>query len=352
MRRAACLYMLSTLACGAESPADAERLPLDAAGAELLRDDAAAYRHACDGSGAVALDERHFLNFSDEHQRALVYVRGADAPPVRSADLSRSLGLDPSDEADFEAAARTGDRIYVMASHGRNSDGELQPARRRFLALDSASFEVVGYSARLLDDLLDARNWRVPDADLLERLEAATLLSEATVAALAPEAQGLNIEGLAALPNGELLFGLRNPQPEGRAILVGLVNPGQVLSGAPARFGEAVKLELGGLGIRALAWSSVHRSLLILAGPRATGAPFRLYRWTGDGASPAILVHELDDLPGSPEALVVYPDTPRVQLLLDMGDAPVEDKRCKKAAPERQWFTDVWLDVPVATAAR
>lgn len=65
---------------------------------------------------------------------------------------------------------------------------------------------------------------------LLNALLAADTLAPyrlATAAQRAAEAPGgLNIEGLAATPEGTLLIGLRNPLRQGRALLVPLLNPG------------------------------------------------------------------------------------------------------------------------------
>ena len=51
------------------------------------------------------------------------------------------LGLSTDDEADFEDAARIGNRIYVIESHGRNKDGKLDRARYRFFGMDVAGHQ-------------------------------------------------------------------------------------------------------------------------------------------------------------------------------------------------------------------
>src|SRR5262245_49997678 len=50
------------------------------------------YRGPCDGSGAVALDFKHFLSLSDEDQVARVYARGAASGPVQTFQLASALG--------------------------------------------------------------------------------------------------------------------------------------------------------------------------------------------------------------------------------------------------------------------
>lgn len=72
----------------------------------------------------------------------------------------------------------------------------------------------------------------------------------------APKAEGgLNIEGLTATPEGELLIGFRNPIPDGKALLLPLKNPSDLVKNpdtAKAIFGEPITLDLGGLGIRSI----------------------------------------------------------------------------------------------------
>jgi hypothetical protein len=218
----------------------------DTGGGPVLDPTPGTYRETCDGSGAVALDFTHFLNLDDENQTLRIYTRAASAGPVQTLDVSSALGMASDDEADLEDAARIGDRVYAISSHGRNKDGELAPTRDRFFALDlagavpSLQMGFGGASATLLDDLLDPARWDQPDLDVIAALDAASQLSRPTVPALAPELAGLNIEGLAAWPSptnpDRLVIGLRNPHAAGRAILVSLLNPAAVVAGAPAHW--------------------------------------------------------------------------------------------------------------------
>src|SRR6185436_16222938 len=91
------------------------------------------YRQACDGSGGVALDFEHFVEFADDDQILRVYTRGADGGPTKTVDLNTAIGtVAGGDEADLEDAARVGNRIYVISSHGRTKTGMLQTSRYRF----------------------------------------------------------------------------------------------------------------------------------------------------------------------------------------------------------------------------
>ena len=96
------------------------------------------YRLTCDGSMAVMIDATHFLDGNDEQQAMRVYTRGAAGTPLSTFDVSTGIGLATGDEADFEDAARIGDRVYVISSHSRNKNGKLERTRYRFFAMDIA----------------------------------------------------------------------------------------------------------------------------------------------------------------------------------------------------------------------
>jgi len=164
------------------------------------------------------------------------------------------------------------------------------------------------------------------------------------VADLAPEVDGLNIEGLAWYPSPttpeRLLLGLRNPHAGGDAILVTLLDPAAVIAGGTAHFGEVITLDLGGLGVRGLAWSAAHDAMLILGGPSADAGVVRLFRWSGDPAVPPTLVQDTVGPPGTAEAVVPYPGSKDVQILFDAGGVLTGGTECKKLSTSAQSFTD------------
>jgi hypothetical protein len=298
-----------------------------------LPDSQGRYGGACDGSSGAALDGTHFVGFADEDQRARVFARGAVGAPAKSVSVAGALGVPANAEADVEEAVRAGDRIYLITSHGRKKDGTLDRARYRFAAVQIAgtapdvTFDALGSSGRLLDDMLVAASWETPDAAAIAALEASSRLTVNKDANLAPKEAGTNIEGMSLAPTAaapdRMAIGLRNPRPDGKALVVTLLNPAELVTGAPARFGEATRLDLGGLGIRGMAWSEPLASVIVLAGPHDEGdAPFRLYRWSGAAGAAAVPLVDLAGLPvgGHPEAILPYPGTRDVQVLLD-GDA-------------------------------
>ncbi|HVV73788.1 MAG TPA: DUF3616 domain-containing protein [Verrucomicrobiae bacterium] len=297
----------------------------------------ARYLGMCDASGAVPLSSNLFAVACDEDNVLRVYRSETPGHPIKEVDCNAFLGVrGKSLEADLEAAARMGDRVFWIGSHGRNRNGKERQNRDRFFATDikingdDVDLIPVGRPYELLvDDLLaDPR---------LSRFH----LGEAS--RYAPkEWAALNIEGLSATPEGTLLIGFRNPVPEDKALLVPMLNPNDVVQGQRARLGDPIQLDLGGLGIRDIAWYG--GNYLIIAGSYDGGRDFRVYRWKGGEAIPErIKVKHLNDY--HPEAIVIYPEKGggAVQILSDDGTLKIEGLPCKDQPPELQGFRSFWL---------
>jgi hypothetical protein len=290
------------------------------------------YRGLCDASAAAALDARHFVVAGDEDNRLRLYRRG-EPEPLRELALDRFLGTRQDAESDLEDAARVGNRIYWIASLSRNAKGKARPDRQRFFATevepgDPPGLRPVGRpQQRLLSDLIAA-----PGLQAWRLAEAAQQAAEA--------AGGLNIEGLAEGPDGTLLIGFRNPLREGRALLVPLLNPDELLRGEAARFGGPIGLDLGGRGVRSI--ERVADGYVIVAGPVADAGDFALYRWSGrpaDAPQPMSGV-ELGSL--RPEALFAWPGG-GLQLLSDDGGLVTGGVACKDRPASAQAFRALTL---------
>jgi hypothetical protein len=297
----------------------------------------------CDASGAVSIGDR-FLVANDEDNVLRVYASGKPGERLQEFDLTGFLAPEDDEhpEADIEAAARRlaggGERIYWIASQGANKNGKARPARRRFFATDVA---VDG-----------AGNVRLtpagqPYRGLVEALAAAPALAKwklAEAAKLAPEQPGgLNIEGLAATPDGRLLIAFRSPLADGAALIVPLLNPDEVVAGAPPRLGEPTELALGGLGVRSIEYDETTGGYLLVAGPPGKDGAFRLYRWSGTSEPSPIDGVELEGL--RPEALIRL-DASTVLLLSDDGDEPVGGVDCKDAPAAQRGFRSVRVTLP------
>ncbi len=293
------------------------------------------FEGTCDASAAVELGRTRALVADDENNLLRVYDVERGGKPVLEIDVSSSLGIERTKgaESDLEGSTRVGDRAYFISSHARTSKGKRDPDRLRFFATelpsDSGGLKVLGTYRSLLEDLMDEPK--------LARfgLRAASMLPP-------KEPGGFNLEGLTARAEGGLWLGFRNPLPQGRALLVGLLNPEEVLEGKKARFSDPVLLDLGGLGVRALSrWKS---TTLILAGPSGDGGPFKLFRLKGERTVEPLAV----DLSGfGAEAIFADDSRDEILILSDDGTKDVAGKPCKKQKdPGKKSFRGVWVRVP------
>lgn len=299
------------------------------------------YFGTCSASAGVFLDVTHFAVANDEDAVLRVYRRGAPQP-VATLEVSRFLELDRKrPEVDLEGATRAGDWVWWMGSHSRTAEGKPAPNRQRLFATrllaaaggGAPALEPVGRPyLRLLDDLVNA-----PE---LQHLPLAA------AAARAPESDGINLEGLAASPDGALWIGFRSPVPQRQAILVPVLNPEVLLQGGRARFGQPVALDLGGLGVRDLLWAGGRG--WIVAGPANGGGGFRLYVWEGPGhAARSVSWNAVLPRRFRPEALLVaHPDKPdRLLVLSDDGGRRIGDCECQELPdPAQRRFRA--LDLP------
>lgn len=334
----------------------------------------ATYYGMSDASAAVPVDADRILVADDETNSLRLYRVGGGQPPA-TYDLAATLAVDEDHpEADIEGATRVGSRVYWITSHGRNKDGKDRPSRHRFFAV-----QIDGDGALALRPVgrpftgLALALAREPALRGLGLEDAVGLEGGARDRArrrnLAPKQDGLNIEALAASPDGQVLYiGLRNPRPRGpdgrpRAVVVPLLNAAAVVErGAAPQFGPPLLWDLEGLGLRSLEYSEAHGAFLALAGPHDDGAGGSLYRWSGSPAQPPRRLMELEpELDFRPEALLTWPGSPRVLVLSDDGSVEVSvagpeqcvegeylgEGRCLNKhqwPPAGRWFRSVWLE--------
>lgn len=292
-----------------------------------------------DASAVEEIDGGWLAVAGDEDNVIHLYRHGWSASPVHRLDLADFLRVTrKAKEADLEGAARIGDRLYWITSHGRDSKGRPSPGRQRFFATTAtasngfAAFHPVGrpYTGLVADLLRDPR---------LQRF------SLKTAAALAPRMPGaLNIEGLAATPEGHLLIGFRNPIPWGKALLVPLLNPAEVVEGVPARLGDPILLDLGWLGIRSI--TSKDGRYWIIAGPYSGDGVSRLYVWDGRSARPELVPNtQLVGL--NPEAIAFHnlEGGERLFVASDDGNLKLGNTPLKKLKqPSLQRFRAIWIE--------
>lgn len=305
---------------------------------EMKMSDPQIYQGMCDASAAVALDANLFAVANDEDNRLRVYRRDEGGLPLQTFDLTLPLGLGPrSSETDLEGAAIIGDQVYWIGSHGRNKDGKERPNRSIFFA---TTFKV---RQGRVEMAVVGKPYRKLPQDFA-RDPALRALNLASASRLPPKARGgLNIEGLCATPEKQLLIGFRNPTPGGRCLLIPLKNPQELVLGRPAKFGALVLLDLEGFGIRDIGFNE--GKYWIIAGHADGSGHSKLFTWAGGTAKPERVEHfSLKGL--NPEAIVFYSDrgSGEFQLLSDDGSRRKGDIPCKALKDDTaKLFRSFWI---------
>lgn len=288
---------------------------------------------ACDGSAILNVGGGYFLNATDEDNVIRLYRLGSAATPVREFDMSAFLAVEKTKkgvpkEADLEGVARAGNRLYWIGSHGRDKKGGKESSRHRLFATTMSG---AGADTQLTPA-------GKPSADLIPLLTEGN--SEAASALRAAEAKphlngGIDVEGLAAGPNGSLLIGFRSPLVSGKAILARLANVGAVVdTGETPRLDPAILLDLGGLGIRDIVPTGKAGEYWILAGLPGEGSTFKIYRWQ-EGGNPVVWKESLPAGPGSPEGLMADEGG---KLLLSRDGGEMGSPACKERPVKERRF--------------
>ena len=297
----------------------------------------------CDGSAGVALSGGHLVVANDENNDLSIYQSDTGSVPVAKVPLSATLGSGgrPNREADIEGASTIGDTAYWITSHASTKRGAPIVDRHRFFATveqRTGSIPVVRPAGRVFGGLASA-------------LVGDTALARYGIAEASrrpEEAGGLNVEGLAATPDRRLLIGFRSPVPEGRALVVPIENPADVIfRDRPPRLGRAMTLALDGRGIRSIEYVPAMRAYVLVAGSANGGRDFALYRWSGSAADAPLLLEGVPLRGLSPEGIVVesaHPD--RLLLLSDDGGRRIGGRDCKDTDDSRKFFRSVVVPLP------
>ena len=293
-----------------------------------------------DASAIEFIDSEHFVIADDESNVLLIYKTDELAGPVSTLDLNTFLEIEAdSPEADIEAAAKVGDRIYWITSHGRNKSGKLRPNRYRFFCTkiikgksQTPQLIPVGVPCKtLLPQLLKVKSRH--NRILVDATRLDGKLSKKERKKLAPKDQGFNIEGMMYYPPSKsLLIGLRNPVLindaglKRDAIVIELKNPAEVVEHRkPAMFGE-VRLSLEGRSIRGMEFSIADSKYYIAAGAVDDEISPALFSWDGKPSSKPRKLHEwsLGDSRFNPESIASHPDTGMLWIVSDDGSLEVE----------------------------
>ncbi len=319
------------------------------------------FKGHCDGSAGVDLGGGRYAIADDDSPDLFVMSRDGTAKgkvelaAALDSNKVKKVGKLKPKEPDTEGAARIGQRIYWVASHGLKKDKdsgkvEPDPYRLRFFATDipSTRHDGKGLPLKL------AAPYRLDLKEALLANQAYGLLQGTE--GKEPEADGgFNIEGLAEGPDGSLLIGFRNPVRQGMALAAMLTNPAEVInkgkgqnagkgSTADYQWGPLLKLDLGGRGIRSI--EKVGEEWWIMAGPFNSAPPkagepaFALYRWAGAAQGKPVFVQGFDEAGFRPEGMFLDAEAKTLVLLSDNGDDTVHGKKCKDhedESPKREF---------------
>ncbi|BAZ44334.1 hypothetical protein NIES4102_13420 [Chondrocystis sp. NIES-4102] len=304
----------------------------------------------CDASAAIAVaDGDYFIVANDEDNVLRVYRGKTSGKPHQEIDINHYFQNNPKNkEVDIEGAALLDGLVYWITSHGRNKEGKLRVERRNFLATkiivvgDNVVIERVGVAyENLLSDLRE---------NLKDQQLKKYFLGIDNKQDLAPEAPGgINIEGLSNTQDQELLIGFRNPIPDGKALLIPLQNPAQLVNQnhSTAIFGEPIQLDLGGRGIRSIEYWEKYNLYLICAGASDDGGNFCLYQWSGNITQEAQPINF--DFPDDfrPESILIDSGhSDRLHILSDDGGIKQDGiNECKNLPSEQRSFRSIWVEV-------
>jgi len=316
----------------------------------------------CNASAGVALTDDLFVVADDEdkvfNKRLEIkplpfrlYSLTRPGPPIQvgelpGLDLKPEIKEEVSGELDLEASAPLEDVVFWIGSHSTGDKAAKAPNRRRLFAVrfrlkdGQLNVDRVGHVYQsLLKDL--AKDHRYAQFNLKE---AAKLDSKVP--------GGLSIEGMTALPGEALLgrtlaIGLRNPVPNGKALVITMLNPMQVIAGGDARFGDPIQLDLGGQGIRSM--DTIGNSVLIVGGPakapeNSDKGSHRLYRWSGKGTDQPLPMNQPNIKGLFVEA--VFPVGKTLMFVSDDGKLKLPKGLCQDLDKKQQGFRAFAVPLP------
>ncbi|TAZ68224.1 DUF3616 domain-containing protein [Rhizobium ruizarguesonis] len=270
------------------------------------------YEGVCEASAAAKLDETHFVVASDETEQLSIYEKGNPKP----------IGtFTHPDVTDIEAATRIDNAIFWLTSHSLNKDGEDKKKRKILFATKVANNSLSSSGS-------DFRTLRSRLASILGQDEG--MLSKS-----------LNIEGLAATSQGELLIGLRAPlDSAGKALVLKVDNPFGLVGDrgstgkSSTNIAAVSHVDLNGRGVRSIESVGEGKLAFLIVGGSVedAGLPPLLFWW--DGAQGVSKGPEVSLTGLTPEAMIIW-DEHHAQILGDNGDG------CSDSGANPRWFPSI-----------
>lgn len=221
--------------------------------------------------------------------------------------------------------------LYAITSHSRDGEGDVKKARRRLVRFRVKDNAIVDFAEveHLLPALADAHP---------------ALAAAARVADVKGDG-GLNVEALEMSADGrELLVGLRGPQIDERAVVAAVNEPDRLFASTSSLLGQALdaildrpvplhvtirQIDLGGQGIRSIAWIPALGAYLLVSGPPGRKEEaFRLWSWNGRDEPPRrVAIDGIEGLART-EGVTAAQVGGRAMLLLVSDDGDRAGGRC------------------------
>ena len=261
------------------------------------------FRGLANASAAVALDGRYFVLADDEKPAIFLFDLKRPGGKPDKIPLGKQLGIGKK-EPDLEGAAMIGSRIWWITSH--NVPKKDSPSRRMLFHTDidrssgKPTFQVGSRIHRRLLDDLSAR------PSIAEALDFG-----------GKDWKKIDIEGLAATPNGGLMLGFRAPVNERGAVVVEIADADALARGEPPDLNDPFFIDLGGRGIRS--FEEIGGGYLLVAGPRKGGKTSKLFFWSGRRHDDPVPLDTRLPKTFNPEAVFRLGETRRVCVISDDG---------------------------------
>ena len=254
------------------------------------------------------------------HRSGMVLADYAEAPaaPVTAFqggtfEASGVVHVPGTDGVLFVDDGRTDEVFWMRVGAGRNQSGAIKAINlgasvidlegittdgTRYYVVGSQSKSQGGDTAGLVRFGFDPERQRIDGVASISGLKSFLAGNVAELRGMADRKYkdgGINIEGIAWDPRGgTLLLGLRSPVVDGHALVVPLRlrDPRGAFSidNLKVEGARAIRLPLGGAGIRSIEFDERRKAFSVLSGAAANGekADFKLWEWDGDATRPVL----------------------------------------------------------------
>ncbi|HJQ69054.1 MAG TPA: DUF3616 domain-containing protein [Blastocatellia bacterium] len=228
-----------------------------------------------EASGVAQVPGTDSVLFVDDGKPGEVHWMRLDREGKQSGSIKPiNLGVNIED---LEGITTDGTYFYVVSSQSKSKSAEQVGLARFKLNVETGSVADV-------QSLSELKRFLVENVAELRSFGSKKAKDD-----------GINIEGLSWDPaHGRLLLGLRSPVAEGNALLVPLKlrDPRGPFSfeNIEAQGASAIRLPLGGLGIRGIEYDERHGLFHIIAGATENQdkTDFKLWEWGGESNNPQL----------------------------------------------------------------